>query len=191
MSELIHRVVRPDRREDMASPSERERQGWAMRVWTIILVASLAWAFPATAAEPVTFATHLHNKFQHPRCLSCHQFNTRAHDGRAYGSHRSRYLCAQCHRPDLIGLPPGSEWMAPNNLDFTGLSATATCRLSKQRSGIDGERELVKHLLDDGRIRWALDSGMTPGGPQPAVPGGHAEWTREVEAWVKDGLRCE
>lgn len=162
-----------------------------MRVWTTILVATLVWVFPA-AAEPVTFATRLHDKFHHERCLACHQFNTRAHNGRAYGSHRSRYLCMQCHRPDLIGLPPGSEWMAPNNMDFTGFSAAATCRLIKQRMGIDPDgRELVKHLLDDGRIRWALDSGMTPGGPKPAVQGGYAEWKRDVEAWVKDGMRCE
>lgn len=144
------------------------------------------------AAAPVTFGDRLHAKFQHERCLACHQFNTRAHDGRAFGSHRSRYLCVQCHRPDLIDLPPNTEWMAPNNLDYTGFSAAATCRLIKQRIGIDPDgRRLAAHLLSDGRIRWALDSGMTPGGQKPAVPGGYADWARDVEAWLQDGMRCE
>lgn len=162
-----------------------------MRARTAVFVAALAWATPA-AAEPATFATRLYAKFHHQRCLACHQFNSIRHQGRAFGSHRSRYLCLQCHRPDLIGLPPNSDWMAPNNLDYTGFSAAATCRLIKQRIGIDPDgRKLAHHLLADGRIRWALDSGMTPAGPQPAVPGGYAEWQRDVEAWVRDGMRCE
>jgi len=162
-----------------------------MRNALAYLMVLTAWVIPA-AAEPVTFATDLHAKFHHERCLACHQFNTRAHDGRAFGSHRSRYLCAQCHRPDRIGLPPNTEWMAPNKMDYTGLSAATTCRLIKQRMGIDPDgRKLAQHLLADGRIRWALDSGMTPGGQKPAVPGGYAEWQRDVEAWIQDGMRCE
>ncbi|MGK2951591.1 MAG: hypothetical protein ACSLEZ_04280, partial [Thiobacillus sp.] len=74
----------------------------------------------------------------------------------------------------------------------TGFSAATTCRLIKQRMGIDPDgRRLVQHLLADGRIRWALDSGMTPGGQKPAVPGGYAECQRDVEAWIQDGMRCE
>jgi len=155
------------------------------------LLIMLAWAMPA-AAEPVIFATSLYAKFHHERCLSCHQFNSREHQGRAFNSHRGRYLCAQCHRPAVIGLPPNTEWMAPNNLDYTGFSASATCRLIKQGTGVDPDgRKLVQHLLTDGRVRWGLDSGMTPGGPKAAVPGGYVEWKRDVEAWVKDGMRCE
>ena len=163
-----------------------------MRNVLLILLAVLGtWALPA-AAEPVTFATRLHAKFHHPRCLSCHQFNSPQHQGRAFTSHRSRYLCIQCHRPDLIGLPPNTEWMAPNNMDYTGFPAAATCRLIKQRMGVDPDgRRLAQHLLADGRIRWALDSGMTPDRQKPAVPGGYAEWQRDVEAWLKDGMRCE
>jgi hypothetical protein len=51
----------------------------------------MIWAMPA-AAEPVTFATRLHAKLLHPRCLSCHQFNRIQHQGRAFNSHRSRHL---------------------------------------------------------------------------------------------------
>jgi hypothetical protein len=139
------------------------------------------------AAAPVTFGDSLNAKFHHERCLSCHQFNSPQHQGRNFNSHRSLYLCSQCH-----SLPPNTEWMAPNNMDYTGFSASATCRLVKARMGIDPDgRKLVRHLLVSGRIRWALESGMTPSGQKPAVPGGYAEWKRDVEAWVKDGMRCE
>lgn len=145
------------------------------------------------AAAPVTFGDQLHAKFHHERCLSCHQFNSRERQGRAFTSHRSRYLCVHCHRPELMGLPPGTDWMAPPaNMDYTGFSASATCHLIKQRMGMDPTgQKLAHHLLHDGRIRWALDSGMTPAGRQPQVPGGYAEWQRDIEAWVRDGARCE
>ena len=158
---------------------------------TLAALIMLAWVIPA-AAEPVTFATRLYAKFHHERCLSCHQFNSPQRNGRAFTSHRSRYLCLQCHRPGVIGLPPNTEWMAPNNMDYTGFSPSATCHLIKQRMGIDPDgQKLAHHLLVDGRIRWALDSGMTPGGQKPAVPGGYAEWKHDVEEWVRDGMRCE
>lgn len=163
-----------------------------MRARHIVLLALLLTPLAGFGGEPVVFATRLYDKFQHDRCLSCHQFNSREHDGRAFTSHRSRYLCMQCHRPEVIGLPPNTEWMAPLNMDYTGFSPAATCRLIKTRIGADPDgRKLAAHLLNDGRIRWALDSGMTPGGQKPPVPGGYAEWKRDVEAWIKDGMRCE
>lgn len=161
-----------------------------MRILAALMLALAA--LPALAGKPVVFADRLHAKFQHARCLECHQFNTRERDGRAFTSHRSRYLCVECHRPDAIGLPPNTDWMAPNNMDYTGFSAAATCRLVKARMGNDPTgKKLADHLLHDGRIRWALDSGMTPGGPRPTVPGGYKEWKRDVEAWIADGMRCD
>ena len=157
----------------------------------LVFMLLVAGCDPLTAA-PVTFGDRLYAKFQHERCLSCHQFNSFQRQGRAFTSHRNRYLCMQCHRPEVIGLPPNTEWMAPNNMDYTGFSAAATCRLIKQRIGIDADgQKLAHHLLNDGRIRWALDSGMTPGGQKPSVPGGYAEFKSEIEDWVKDGMRCE
>jgi hypothetical protein len=151
----------------------------------------LAASTTGTAA-PVTFGDSLYARFQHPRCLSCHQFNSRHHNGRAFGSHLNRYVCKQCHQPGLIGLAPDSDWQAPLNMDYTGLSAADTCRLIKQRIGFDPDgRKLAGHLLNDARIRWGLESGMTPNGKKPTVPGGVAQWSLEVEAWVRDGMRCE
>jgi cytochrome c551/c552 len=162
-----------------------------MRDWMIVLVAILGWT-AAAATEPVTFATSLNAKFHHERCLSCHQFNSPQHQGRAFGSHRSRYACSQCHRPDVIGLPPNTEWIAPNNMDYTDFTSVDTCRMIKRRIGFDPNgQKLVRHLLTDGRVRWALESGMTPAGQKEVVPGGYVEWQRDVDAWVKDGKRCE
>lgn len=141
-------------------------------------------------AEPVKFSDALHAKFHHDRCLSCHQFNSTKNNGRAYLSHRSRYLCSQCHVPEIIGLK-NSMWLAPEaKLDYTGLDAKATCQVVKQNLGGD-ERIIRDHLLHDGRIRWAIESGMTPGGQKEPTPGGIAEWERDVRSWVKDGMRCE
>jgi cytochrome c551/c552 len=159
---------------------------------SVLIAIVLAAAAGPLAAAPVTFADRLQAKFHHERCLSCHQFNTRANNGRAYTSHRSRYQCTQCHRADLIGLPANSEWMAPDKMDYTGFSAPATCHLIRLRIGPDPDgSKLVRHLLEDGRIRWALDSGRTPAGKTPTVPGGYAEWKRDVDAWVRDGMRCD
>jgi hypothetical protein len=141
-------------------------------------------------AAPVTFGDSLYAKFHHDRCLQCHQFNSREHDGRAFTSHRSRYLCKQCHVPTRIGLRD-SEWMAPEpRFDYTGLSAGATCRLLKQNMRGD-DRRILDHLLHDGRVRWAIESGRTPVGAAPRVPGGLAEWERDVMAWYRDGMRCD
>jgi len=160
----------------------------ARPVWALL---ALLWSAMPCAA-PVKFGDSLYAKFQHERCLSCHQFNSRQHNGRAFSSHLNRYLCSQCHQPGLIGLSPNSDWQAPLNMDYTGFSAADTCRLIKQRIGFDPDgRKLAGHLLNDGRVRWGLESGMTPNGKKPTVPGGVAEWRLEVEAWVKDGMRCE
>lgn len=139
---------------------------------------------------PVKFGDALHAKFHHERCLSCHQFNSLKNNGRAYLSHRSRYLCSQCHVPGVIGLK-NSIWLAPEaRLDYTGLDAIATCETVKSNLGND-QAKILGHLLEDGRIRWAIESGMTPGGQKEAVPGGYAEWEKDVKAWVSDGMRCK
>ncbi|MDP2787741.1 MAG: hypothetical protein Q8O79_06665 [Pseudomonadota bacterium] len=155
----------------------------------VFLLAPIA---TTSAAEPVKFGDALYAKFQHARCLQCHQFNSRRNNGRAYASHRSRYLCDNCHTPRITGLPRG-EWMAPHErMDWTGLSARDTCLIAKRNLGVgDVNRKLVEHMLHDGRVHWALDNGMTPNGKFPSVPGGSDEWARDVRAWAESGMFCE
>jgi hypothetical protein len=145
-----------------------------------------------TSAEPVKFSDALYKKFQHPRCLQCHQFNSRVNNGRAYNSHRARYLCDNCHTNRITGLPRG-EWMAPNEkMDWTGMAANDLCLLVKRNMGSgDANSNLIEHLLHDARVHWALDNGMTPNGRFPAVPGGSDEWARDVRAWADSGMLCE
>jgi hypothetical protein len=157
-------------------------------------VRRVAWIFllwcGLAPAVPVTFSDRLDAKFHHSRCLQCHQFNNPGRDGRAYNSHRSRYLCSQCHTAQVTGIGAG-DWLAPDiKLDFTGLDAKATCQLIKRNLGDDKNR-ISHHLLSDARVRWALESGLTPGGQKQRVPGGYKEWEKEVGEWLRDGMRCE
>lgn len=145
------------------------------------------------AAESVKFSQALQAKFHHDRCIQCHQFNSRKSNGRAYHSHRSRYLCEQCHRPQLTGLTAG-EWMAPagGRMDYTGMTARETCLLIKRNAATGELGEVLRHhLLQDSRVRWAVDSGRTPAGPRPTLAGGYSEWERDVTAWIEGGMSCD
>lgn len=141
---------------------------------------------------PVKFGDTLFQIFQHERCLNCHQFNSKRSNGKSYTSHKNRYLCENCHRPQLTGLPSGG-WLAPNaRMDYTGLGPKETCELIKRNIGTgDSNRLMYEHMLHDVRIRWALESGMTPAGRFPSVPGGYAAWKRAVDDWYRSGMPCE
>ncbi|MDD3529293.1 MAG: hypothetical protein PHS77_05405 [Gallionellaceae bacterium] len=157
----------------------------------LLALPALAWAAPART--PVKFGDALYAKFHHERCLQCHQFNSRRSNGRAWTSHRSRYLCESCHAPRLTGLA-GGEWLAPagERMDYTGYSARDTCLLVKRNAATgDKAQVLTRHLLHDVRVIWSLDRGTTPAGKRATVPGGYAEWERDVKAWIADGMLCE
>jgi hypothetical protein len=156
----------------------------------VFLLASIGGSM---AAEPVKFSDALYKKFQHPRCLQCHQFNSRIHNGRVYASHSARYLCDNCHTSRITGLPRG-EWMAPNEkMDWTGMPPRELCLMIKQNMGTGDvvNIKLAEHMLHDLRVHWALDNGMTPNGRFPSVPGGSDEWARDVRAWAESGMLCE
>jgi hypothetical protein len=158
-----------------------------------LILSALSPAAGATGAAPgASFAETLYPFFQHERCLACHQFNSKRSHGLSYTTHRNRYLCDTCHQPQLTGLK-GGEWQAPlPRLDWTGLDVRDTCALIKRNAGSgDAGQGLRAHLLTDGRIHWALDSGMTPAGRYPTVDGGSAAWHRQVQAWLAGGMRCE
>ncbi|MDD5391060.1 MAG: hypothetical protein PHD37_17115 [Gallionellaceae bacterium] len=144
------------------------------------------------STPPVKFGDALNQKFHHPRCLQCHQFNSARHQGRAYNSHSARFLCDRCHSGNITGLRRG-EWIAPpERMDWTDLSARDTCMLIKRNlAGDDPATNMLAHLLGDVRVHWALDNGMTPGGRFPAVPGGSPEFAKQAREWVTGGMLCE
>lgn len=159
----------------------------------LLLAALLAAGTAMAAPPPVKFSDALNQKFHHPRCLQCHQFNSARHQGRAYGSHSARFLCDRCHSANITGLPRG-EWIAPpETMDWTALNARATCQLIKRNLAVDEDSgaKLRAHLFNDVRVRWALENGMTPGGRFPTVPGGYAEFARQAREWLDGGMRCE
>lgn len=163
------------------------------RLFRFLVLLPLIAAYPASATEPVKFGDALYPKFLHERCLGCHQFNSRKSNGRSYTSHRNRYLCDKCHTDRITGLTAG-EWMAPpgSRMDYTGLNARDACLLVKANSGAaNREAQLLDHLVNDRRIHWALEGGMTPMGQFPTVPGGYSAWLADVQAWARDGMRCE
>jgi len=77
-------------------------------------------------------------------------------------------------------------------MDYTAMNPQQTCELLKRNSGAGSvDANLLRHMLHDQRIRWALESGQTPSGPKPTVPGGYAAWQRDIQAWVAAGMRCD
>jgi hypothetical protein len=165
-----------------------------LKTVVISLLFAASHAFAAEPAKaPVKFADALYPKFQHERCLNCHQFNSRKSNGRSYNSHRSRYLCDKCHTSHITSLAAG-DWMAPpgSRMDYTGLSARDACLMIKGNSGaMNREAQLLEHMLHDVRIRWALEGGKTPMGQFPTVPGGYQAWVEDVHDWARDGMLCE
>ncbi len=162
---------------------------WLESAWLAMAAVSLS----AQACASAKFSDSLYQKFHHDRCLQCHQFNSKASNGRAYASHRSRYLCESCHKPKLTGLPVG-EWMAPAGakMDYTGMSARDTCQLALRNVGYGDKKELMRrHLLLDHRVLWAIQGAITPGGAREKVPGGIDDWVRDVNQWIDGGMLCE
>jgi len=161
-------------------------------IWLLIF-ALMSFPSRAEALRPnVKFSDVLYPLFQHERCLTCHQFNSRRSLGKSYTTHRNRYLCEKCHRPELTGLQ-GGAWMAPlDRMDYTGLGPRETCELIKRNVGSrDRDKLLMDHMHHDERILWALESGNTPAGRQPTVPGGYPAWRLAVDDWVASGMSCD
>lgn len=144
------------------------------------------------SAAPAKFGDSLNETFHHPRCLNCHQFNSSAHAGRSFNSHRARFLCDRCHSAVVTGLAR-NEWIAPQEkLDWTDHDARATCELIKKNMGAgDLQTHMLRHLLTDSRVLWALDNGNTPQGLRATVPGGYLEFSQQVQRWVGDGMLCD
>ncbi|MEM1449260.1 MAG: PKD domain-containing protein [Planctomycetota bacterium] len=144
--------------------------------------------------QPVAFSRALINVFRHNRCTHCHGLGTLAgpgedpifpnepHPGGAEPVTTDE--CVECHIaanvPDLAGV----EWRAPReaNGDFDFRSNTLFQLAEKaQRLSFD------EHLLNDGRVRWAIESGNVPF--VPAAAGGNAGTSERWNGLGRDAGR--
>jgi hypothetical protein len=169
-------------------------------------------AAQAAASGVPTFADHLHAKFQHPRCLNCHHFNSpdgmgsRPLPGEAPTAPPHKELsngdCRACHTQAVTGIPAdvkaSQQWHAPpRDMDWTGMAPQQTCELIKQTN--QGEFadpvNMTNHLTQDRLIMWAITRARVPPAASPQardrVPEGRQEWLAQVEAWIKGGMQCQ
>lgn len=175
-----------------------------MRLLPIICLLFLSWGSPA-AADDSNFSTHLYAKFQKKACTRCHDFFEQTRNGLAFTSHRERSveMCVICHQGSVTGFDHQEEWFAQPGLYTSGMNAQQTCEASlnaahaKFKSRILLKNQLRKHLFEDPRVLWGIESatprsGMLPGGKKSddLVPGGMDAWKEQVNAWIDGGMKC-
>lgn len=165
------------------------------------------------------FSQSLAGKMRHPRCVTCHMMaatGTTAfasvpsgHAGPVPGPgfpNNDTATCAVCHNSGSTNFPvPG--WQAPAE-SFDLRNATVANLAARAETPPGDESE---HFVTDGRVLWALDSGILPlvgGGngfadddhdgvlePEDTdttprtVPGGSAQFLEEFEAWESGAKR--
>ena len=171
----------------------------------ITLTIMLALGLGSAYADDTKFSTHLHAKFHHSACLTCHQFETKniagtGKKGIGWTTHfaRKQQKCETCHTPEVTGMK-GEDWFADKELDYTGMGPKETCEFIKTtHHGKTGTPEaMTKHLLTDPRILWGIKGGLPTAGNLPfgkkaeLIPGDMQEWTRQVTAWIGGGMKCE
>lgn len=170
----------------------------------IILGLMLTFGLAGAQADDTKFSTNLHAKFHHKACLTCHQFDTKNINGGGKGigwtTHfaRKQQKCETCHTAEVTGMK-GEDWFADKELDYTGLGPKETCEFIKTtHHGKTGTPAAMKaHLLTDPRILWGIKGGLPTAGNLPfgkkaeVIPGDMAEWTKQVNAWIDGGMKCE
>lgn len=120
-------------------------------------------------AHPAAFSRALVNTFRHDRCVTCHAIGATAEPGEELAFPGDPHpggaepltieTCTTCHSganvPDLQGV----EWRAPlesnGDFDFRGNTVQELAMKAMSVS-------LDDHILNDGRIRWAIESGNVP-----------------------------
>jgi hypothetical protein len=167
--------------------------------------ALLALGFGSVIADDTKFSTHLHAKFHHPACLTCHQFQTKkiadtGKKGLGWSTHfaRKQQQCSECHKPEITGMK-AEDWFADKDLDYSGMGPKETCEFIKTtHNGKTGTPDaMMSHLLTDPRILWAIKGGLPSSGNLPMgkkaelIPGDIDEWRAQATAWVGGGMKCE
>ena len=157
-------------------------------------------------ADDTKFSTHLHTKFHHQACLTCHQFHTKSiagtgNKGLGWNSHfaRKQQACTECHTSEVTSMAKAADWFADNELDYTAMNPKETCEFIKTtHHGKTGTPEaMLSHLMTDPRIMWSIKGGLPNSGNLPfgkkqeLIPGDIEEWRTQVAAWIGGGMKCE
>lgn len=170
------------------------------------LAAGLAVFATTTWADDTKFSTHLHAKFHHSACLTCHQFFTKniagtGKKGLAWNTHfaRKKQACTECHTSDVTSMEKAADWFADPEIDYSGLGPKETCEFIKttHHGKVGTPAAMMAHLLTDPRILWGIKGGLPKSGQLPMgksrelIPGDIDEWRTQVAAWVGGGMKCE
>ena len=166
-------------------------------------------------AHPAAFSRALVNTFRHDRCVHCHALGSAAEAGEELAFPGAPHpggaepvmtdTCNTCHSPANVPDLAGIEWRAPRDangdFDFRGNTLE---ELAMKAMSVP----LDEHLLNDGRIRWAIESGNVPfvaprvggnAGASPiwegfgrdvgAVPISFALFRAQAQAWRDGGFQ--
>jgi hypothetical protein len=168
--------------------------------------AMLALGIGPALADDTKFSTHLHAKFHHSACLTCHQFFTKniagtGKKGLAWNTHfaRKQQKCTECHTTEVSSMEKAEDWFADQELDYTGMGPKETCEFIKTtHHGKTGTpAAMLSHLMTDPRILWGIKGGLPNSGKLPMgkkaelIPGDIDEWRTQVAAWINGGMKCE
>lgn len=145
--------------------------------------------------------------FMHPRCVNCHPAGDAPFQGDHLQVHAQNVKrgkdgqglyalkCANCHQDaNLPGahMPPGNPtWHLPPadmKMVFEGLSPAELCAQLKDpaRNGGKTLEQLLHHVTADKLVLWGWD----PGDGRTTPPLSHAEFIRQMRAWIDNGAAC-
>ncbi|MEK7388367.1 MAG: cytochrome c3 family protein [Elusimicrobiota bacterium] len=172
---------------------------------TLVLLFLFGGFLPLQAAQ-ADFGARLFGKFQAKACTQCHDFFETNPPGLLAASHKGRSprTCVTCHTSKVTGFTHADDWFARPGLYTSAMSSTTVCETIKNdmhaqfKNESLSAREMEKHLLEDPRVLWAIESatsnsGRLPGGKTETglVAGGLAQWKKDVREWIKGGMSCQ
>jgi len=151
------------------------------------------------------FSANLYPKFQSKGCTQCHDFFEKNLNGLSFTTHKGRLAekCTECHDREVTGFARPEDWSAIPGLYTSDMDAQQTCETIKkvvfdkfkQKEKI--ATELTKHLFESPRVLWGIagatpNSGKLPKGQleMDLVQGGLEQWKKDVNTWVKSGMKC-
>ncbi|MBI2522608.1 MAG: hypothetical protein HYV97_19465 [Bdellovibrio sp.] len=158
-----------------------------------------------TFSDDTKFSTHLQAKFHVKACTNCHDFFVKKRPEPILTIHKdvTPDMCVTCHDKEVTGFKDEDEWFARPGIYTSGMNSKKTCETMKKDINAKFKndslvaRQLEKHLFEDPRVLWSIEgatsnSGKLPDGKKQVnlVKGGLEEWKKQVNAWIKGGMKC-